>query len=199
MTNLRRNRWIALSGGALLLCACGGDSSFNGGGMPTPIPLPPTTPTVDVEQVFSGIALTSPVAMLQAPGDNSRWFVVEQGGRVRVFNNSPTVTTATNFIDISSRVTFNGETGLLGMAFHPNFPVDPRVFLFYSHTEASTGLVSRLSAFLTADGGMTLDPASERIAARHRQAGRQPQRRQHRLRSRRVPVYRHRRWRRWQR
>ncbi len=163
MTNLRRNRWIALSGGTLLLCACGGDSSFNGGGMPTPIPLPPTTPIVDVEQVFSGITLTSPVAMLQAPGDNSRWFVVEQGGRVRVFNNSPTVTTATNFIDISTRVTFNGETGLLGMAFHPNFPVDPRVFLFYSHTEASTGLVSRLSAFLTADGGMTLDPASERI------------------------------------
>ena len=163
MTNLRRNRWIALSGGTLLLCACGGDSSFNGGGMPTPVPLPPTTPIVDVEQVFSGITLTSPVAMLQAPGDNSRWFVVEQGGRVRVFDNSPTVTTATNFIDISTRVTFNGETGLLGMAFHPNFPVDPRVFLFYSHTEASTGLVSRLSEFLTTDGGMTLDPASERI------------------------------------
>ncbi len=49
------------------------------------------------------------------------------------------------------------------MAFHPNFPVDPRVFLFYSHTDASAGLVSRLSVFFTADGGQTLDPASERI------------------------------------
>jgi glucose/arabinose dehydrogenase len=163
MTNLRFKRWIALSSGALLLSACGGGSSSNGGGMPNPIPLPPTTPTVDIEQVFSGVTLSNPVAMMQAPGDNTRWFVVEQGGRVRVFNNSPTVTTATNFIDISTRVTFNGETGLLGMAFHPNFPVDPRVFLFYSHTEASTGLVSRLSEFLTADGGTTLDPASERI------------------------------------
>ncbi len=163
MTNLRRTRWMAVSSGALLLSACGGGGSFNGGGMPTPVPLPPNGPTVGVEPVFSGIALSSPVAMLQAPGDNGRWFVVEQGGRVRVFNNSPNVTAASNFIDISGRVTFNGETGLLGMAFHPNFPVDPRVFLFYSHTEASTGLVSRLSEFFTADGGQTLDPASERI------------------------------------
>ncbi len=164
MTNLRRTQWTAVLSGALLLCACGGGASFNGGGgMPTPIPLPPTTPTVGVEPVFSGIALTSPVAMLQAPGDSTRWFVVEQGGRVRVFSNSPNVSSASNFVDISARVTFNGETGLLGMAFHPNFPVDPRVFLFYSHTEASTGLVSRMSQFMTADGGLTLDPASERI------------------------------------
>ncbi len=49
--------------------------------------------------------------MLQAPGDAGRWFVVEQGGRVRVFNNSPMVGTASNFIDISGRVIFNGETG----------------------------------------------------------------------------------------
>ena len=128
-----------------------------------PVPLPPNGPTVGVEPVFSGIALSNPVAMLQAPSDSGRWFVVEQGGRVRVFNNSPNVTTATNFIDISSRVVFNGETGLLGMAFHPNFPVDPRVFLFYSHNDSTAGLVSRLSRFLTPDGGQTLDPNSEQI------------------------------------
>jgi glucose/arabinose dehydrogenase len=37
------------------------------------------------------------------------------------------------------------------------------VFLFYSHNDASAGLVSRLSRFLTPDGGRTLDPASEQI------------------------------------
>jgi glucose/arabinose dehydrogenase len=101
--------------------------------------------------------------MLQAPGDSARWFVVEQGGRVRVFANNTMVSTASNFIDITSRVNFSGEAGLLGMAFHPNFPADPRVFLFYSHNDASAGLVSRLSSFLTPDGGLTLDPNSERI------------------------------------
>jgi glucose/arabinose dehydrogenase len=128
--------------------------------MPTPIRCP-RPPTVGVEPVFSGIALASPVAMLQAPGDSTRWFVVEKGGRIRVFANDPMASTATDFIDISSRVTTTGEAGLLGMAFHPDFPVDPRVFLFYSHTDANAGLVSRLSEFFT--NGNTLEPASERI------------------------------------
>jgi glucose/arabinose dehydrogenase len=159
---LRRMHWLAASSGVLLLCACGSDNGSSNGGMPTPVPLPPTTPTVGVEAVFTGVTLSNPVAMLQAPGDNARWFVVEQGGRVRVFNNDPMVSTASDFIDITSRVNFAGETGLLGMAFHPNFPTDPRVFLFYSHNDASAGLVSRLSRFLTPDGGRTLDPASDR-------------------------------------
>jgi len=57
-------------------------------------------------------------------------------------------------------VTGIGEAGLLGMAFHPNFPTDPRVYLFYSHTDAGN-LMSRLSEFSTADGGITLDPTEQ--------------------------------------
>jgi glucose/arabinose dehydrogenase len=163
MTNLTRSRWIAALGAALSLCACGGGSSNGGGGMPTPIPLPPNGPTLGTEQVFSGVTLVNPVAMLQAPGDNTRWFVVEQAGHVRVFNNDPMVTTATDFIDISGSVTFDGEAGLLGMAFHPNFPANPRVYLFYSHTDSVAGLESRLSEFTTSNGGQTLNAASERI------------------------------------
>jgi uncharacterized repeat protein (TIGR03806 family) len=51
--------------------------------------------------------------------------------------------------------------GLLGMAFHPNYPTDPRVFLSYTHDSGT--LASRVSEFRTRDGGMTLDPASELI------------------------------------
>jgi len=98
--------------------------------------------------------------MLQAPNDASRWFVVEQGGVVRVFPSVSAPASSTVFIDISGRVTMDGEAGLLGMAFHPSFPTDPRVFLFYSRTDAGS-LRSRLSEFRTADGGLTLDPNSE--------------------------------------
>src|SRR5262249_37648729 len=91
-------------------------------------------------------------------------------GRVRVFNNAPMVTTASDFIDISGSVTFISETGLLGMAFHPSFPADPRVFLFYSHTDPTNGLESRLSEFTSSDAGQTLDVASERIILRIRKA-----------------------------
>jgi glucose/arabinose dehydrogenase len=100
--------------------------------------------------------------MLQAPNDPTRWFVLEQAGVVRVFDNLPAVTASAVFIDISGRVTMDGEAGLLGMAFHPNFPTDRRVYLFYSHRDTPAGpLMSRLSEFTAAVGGATLDPNSE--------------------------------------
>jgi glucose/arabinose dehydrogenase len=127
---------------------------------------PPGPPQValSVERVFPALTFSSPVAMLQAPNDTSRWFVVEQGGVVRVFQNLPAVATSSVFIDISSpsRIAFRGEAGLLGMAFHPQFPAIPRVYLFYSHDGAS-GLESRLSEFSLAPGGASLDPDSENI------------------------------------
>ena len=120
---------------------------------------------LSVERVFPALTFSSPVAMLQAPNDTSRWFVVEQGGVVRVFQNLPAVATSSVFVDLTDRVTMDGEAGLLGMAFHPNFPADRRVYLFYSHrdTPSTPPLVSRLSEFTAAIGGATLDPNSERI------------------------------------
>jgi glucose/arabinose dehydrogenase len=151
-------RGIAFLITGLVLCACGGGNS----GDSAPLS-PPIAVTVGIEPAFAGLSFNKPVAMLQAPGDSTRWFVVEQAGRVRVFNNNDTVTTAATFIDISGRVTFGSETGLLSMAFHPGFPTDPRAYLFYSHTDATARLVSRLAEYTTADGGATLDAASERI------------------------------------
>ena len=118
--------------------------------------------TLATERAFASLpAFSSPILLLQAPNDGARWFVVEQGGTVRVFDNQPTVTTSRSVVDISARVRSGGEQGLLGMAFHPGFPADPRVYL--SYTNATNGLVSRVSEFRTRDGGATLDPASEVI------------------------------------
>jgi glucose/arabinose dehydrogenase len=98
--------------------------------------------------------------MLQAPGDSARWFVVEQGGRVMVFNNDSGVVAVDTFVDIVARVASGGEMGLLGMAFHPDFPGNPRVYL--SYTNETSGRVSRISEFTLGVGG-NLDPASEQI------------------------------------
>jgi glucose/arabinose dehydrogenase len=136
--------------GALAAGGCGG-----GGDSSPPIGVPQVALTV--QRVFPGLSFSFPVAMLQAPNDASRWFVVEQGGVVRVFDNTPNVTTATTFIDISGRVTFppGSELGLLGMAFHPEFANNRRVYLFYSHNDAKLGLVSRLSEFTVTTSGFT--------------------------------------------
>jgi glucose/arabinose dehydrogenase len=116
---------------------------------------------LSVARVFPGLSFTQPVAMLQAPGDNSRWFVVEQAGRVRVFDNNSAASSFGTFVDIAGRVASGGEMGLLGMAFHPGFPTNARVYLSYTNTTA--GRVSRVSEFTLAAGGSALDPNTERI------------------------------------
>ncbi len=125
-------------------------------------PAPVAELSVTTERVFASLPnFANPVAMLQAPADASRWFVVEQAGRVRDFDAQPGVTSTRVFIDIRTRVRSGGELGLLGMAFHPAFPSDPRVYL--SYTNDSSGLVSRISEFRSTDGGRTLDPSSELV------------------------------------
>jgi uncharacterized repeat protein (TIGR03806 family) len=127
---------------------------------------PPSSSTeLAVERAFPNLpTFASPVAAVQAPGDASTWYVVEQQGRIRAFANQASVSTRRTFLDIASRVAFlrtGGELGLLGMAFHPDYPEDPRVFVTYTHDEG--GLEVRLSQFRTNDGGRTLDPNSELV------------------------------------
>lgn len=109
---------------------------------------------------FTTLSFITPIGLLQAPGDNSRWFVIQQDGVVKQFSGTNPASTS-NFIDITDRVRDGGEMGLLGMAFHPNFPTDNRVFL--SYTNGTSPLVSRISAFTSSDGGATLNPGSETI------------------------------------
>ncbi len=116
------------------------------------------TATIQLER-YASLSFTTPIGMLQAPGDSSRWFVVQQNGIVLRFATAAPTSTAP-FVDIQDRVRSGGEMGLLGMAFHPEFPSDPRVFLSYT---TGTPLVSRISAFTTADGGATLNAASEQV------------------------------------
>jgi uncharacterized repeat protein (TIGR03806 family) len=122
--------------------------------------------TIGTQRAFPNLRFQNqPIFMLQAPGDSSRWFVVERLGMVRVFDNNEGVTATSDFIDIDPRVDSTcPECGLLGMAFHPDFPETPRVYLSYTTMERPLGGPdSRLSEFTSRDGGLTLDPDSERI------------------------------------
>lgn len=114
-----------------------------------------------VQRAFPALSFKSPVALLQAPGNPQRWYVVEQGGTVRSFANDASAATSTLVLDLTARVVSGGETGLLGVAFHPNFPTDPRVYV--SYTGGSAPLQSRISEFRSNDAGATIDPSSERI------------------------------------
>lgn len=99
---------------------------------------------------------------MQAPGDDTRWFAVEQAGTVRVFANDPNVSISAVFADIRGQVDSSfGESGLLGMAFHPDFANNNQVFL--SYTSTGTPLVSVISRFTVDPATGNLDAASEQL------------------------------------
>ncbi|MEX2197452.1 MAG: PQQ-dependent sugar dehydrogenase [Burkholderiales bacterium] len=87
-------------------------------------------------------ALNSPTAMVQPAGD-SRMFVIEQFGRVRIVEKGKL--RPTPFLDIRSKIValhhdFD-ERGLLGIAFHPKFKDNGKFYVAYStHLDAGGDL-----------------------------------------------------------
>jgi uncharacterized repeat protein (TIGR03806 family) len=180
-----RDRCVAVAiCGALQACG----SSSNDSGAPPPPPTGATigldarpvnttclapsntavgSATVELQRVFPALVFDQPLALLQAPGDVSRWFVLEKGSgasgtaRVRVFANVPNVATATTFLALP--VNANVEGGLLGLAFHPQWPVNRQAFV--SFTEG-TPMVSVVARFTSTDGGATLDPTTRQDVIR---------------------------------
>jgi uncharacterized repeat protein (TIGR03806 family) len=123
---------------------------------------PPEPSTIRLDSPYPNLPLlSSPVAMVMAPGDSNYWYVVLQAGQVIRFENLPSVNTFTSFVDIRSKVVSGGELGLLGMAFHPDFATNGFVYLYYTNDDA--GLVSHVSRFRLNGTGTALDPASEQI------------------------------------
>jgi glucose/arabinose dehydrogenase len=64
-----------------------------------------------------------------APDGDSRLFVVEKGGLIRILQNGSILPTP--FLDLSAAVDTAGERGLLGMAFDPDFATNRRLYVNY--------------------------------------------------------------------
>jgi uncharacterized repeat protein (TIGR03806 family) len=118
---------------------------------------------VAIQRAFPNLTFKQPLGMMQAPGDASRWFVLERAGRVRVFDNDATVSTASTFLDVSGQINTSGEGGLLGMAFDPKFATNHTVYVSYTGNGSSTRLRSVIARFTSPDGGLTLNPNSEQV------------------------------------
>jgi glucose/arabinose dehydrogenase len=80
--------------------------------------------------------LVGPLAVTNAGDASGRIFVLEQRGQVRVVRDGRLA--GDPFLNIGDRVRSGGERGLLGLAFHPSFPNDPRFFVNYTDLEGDT-------------------------------------------------------------
>lgn len=146
-------------------------SCFNSG----PPPFGGGSSTIGLLQVASGF--TSPVALVEPADGTRRLFIVDQVGRIHVLPAGQSATTV--FLDLAARMVNIGfdvgggliydERGLLGLAFHPQYAVNGRFFLFYNAPTAAGDPAFadsrvRISEFkVSASDANTADPASERI------------------------------------
>ncbi|MGY4771143.1 ricin-type beta-trefoil lectin domain protein [Kribbella sp. CWNU-51] len=87
------------------------------------------TPTGFTEQtVFSG--LVNPTNVAFSP--DGRVFVAEKSGLIKVFDSLDDPTPSV-YADLRTQVYNYWDRGLLGLALHPDFPADPRIYVLYTH------------------------------------------------------------------
>ncbi|MGE0535017.1 MAG: PQQ-dependent sugar dehydrogenase [Pirellulales bacterium] len=121
-------RWLfRFAGGSLVVFTC--------------LALATAAPAQDlkVRQVASG--LTNPIYATAAPGDTGRLFIVEQGAggdaSIKILNLGNNTLEATPFLTLTGIAT-GGESGLLGMAFDPNYATNGRFYLNYTDGSGDT-------------------------------------------------------------
>lgn len=95
------------------------------------------------QEAFPNLTFSNPLYLDHAGDGSNRIFVVEQAGRIKVFPNNSSVTTTKLFLDITDRVTSGGETGLLGLAFHPNYENNGYFYVNYTAPSPLRTIVSR--------------------------------------------------------
>lgn len=101
--------------------------------------------------------LDSPVFVTGDRSGTGWLYAVEQGGRIVAI--SPEGELAeTPVLDITDRVTAGGEQGLLGLALHPAFRDNGRLFVNYTRAEDGATVIAE---FQVGENGLA-DPAGER-------------------------------------
>ncbi len=129
------------------------------------VALPATFPScVTTTRVANGLSL--PVFVTAPVGDTNRLFIVEKGGLLKTLD--LTTNQVTPFLDLRSQVFSDGEEGLLGLAFHPQFAANRRFYVFHTAKytqEADRTLV--LKEFLASAANPNVaDPTTERLLLR---------------------------------
>lgn len=96
-----------------------------------------TPPVLVFSPVVTG--LSSSVDVVNAGDGTNRLFVVEQTGTVRIISGG--VLLPGNFLDITDSLTSGGESGLLSLAFHPDYENNRYFFVYYTNAAGDLALV----------------------------------------------------------
>ncbi|GAA5119211.1 PQQ-dependent sugar dehydrogenase [Luteolibacter yonseiensis] len=96
--------------------------------------LPPEAPAVASDwstvPAFPNLSFLNPLGLTHIPGTN-KLLVWEREGKIWAFDNDPAVTTKTLVVDLSANVQGWDDSGLLGLAVHPDFETNRQIYVWY--------------------------------------------------------------------
>ena len=100
-------------------------------------------PRIMTVNAFPNLTFDAPVEFTYASDGSNRVYVVEQAGRIKSFENAVSAKSAALVLDIRKRVSYGGEMGLLGLAFHPDFKKNGYFYVNYTKDSPRETVVSR--------------------------------------------------------
>ena len=112
-------------------------------------------PRFKLKRVASGLEL--PVQITHAGDGSGRLFVVEQKGRIRIIKDG--AVNDTPFLEISDKISYSVEQGLLGIAFPPDYAAKQHFYISYTNVDGHT-IISR---HMTTSEPDRADPDSEEV------------------------------------
>jgi len=95
---------------------------------------------------FPHLTFNDPVGIYHSEDNSNRIFIIEQTGKIKVFNNDPNTTEVNTFLDITNLVEQDGgytEEGLLGLTFHPDYVDNGYFYVNYTRHNPRRNVIER--------------------------------------------------------
>jgi glucose/arabinose dehydrogenase len=139
-----RRRAALVAAFALVLGVLAGPAPAGAAARPAGATAPRTTSAYNPSAVNLNLtqlpgSFSQPVLVTHAGDGSGRLFVVEKTGRIKVIASNGTIL-ATPMLDISAFVSKGSEQGLLGLAFHPEFETNGKLYVNYTTTAGHTAI-----------------------------------------------------------
>jgi len=112
------------------------------------------SPSIALEPIVSD-GLRNPVYVTHAGDGSGRLFVVEQPGRIRIVKQGRLLDVP--FLDLTDRIRYGGEQGLLGLAFHPAYKQNGRFVVNYVRRSDGSTVIAELQVSSDPDRSQTAE------------------------------------------
>jgi glucose/arabinose dehydrogenase len=140
-----------------VLFSCKSNNTVN------PNPAPVQLGSYSIKPAFINLpSIANPIELTSPDDGTNRLFMVSQKGQIMVFSNTANVSTKTVFLDLTAKVNFSGEMGLLGLAFNPDYKSNG--YFYVNYVRKSTTLETVIARYkVSTNNPDVADPNSEEI------------------------------------